>query len=343
MKETYCKVLSVALICSCVVLLCSCVRDAELTYPNTPGGNFEALWTIIDQKYCFVEEKGVDWNAIHDEYAQYIDTLRPNDYRGLFNTLADMLNCLNDGHVNLYSSFDISRCTGWYDGYPENYNPALLSLYFGNNYKRAGGLSYNIIPGIADTIGYIRYESFSNGFSSSNMYYVLEYFKRCKGIILDVRNNGGGSLEYSYALASTFMDETTHIGFWRHKTGPEHQALSDWEKLYVEENDMPVKWRKPVVILANRRSYSATNMFVNCMKYAPRCCIMGGKTGGGGGMPLSYELPNGWMVRFSSVKLYNADQQSIEEGIEPDTTVFLLSEDKDDIIEAAIQKIKEYD
>ena len=66
---------------------------------------------------------------------------------------------------------------------------------------------------------------------------------------------------------------------------------------------------------------------------------MGGITGGGGGMPLSYELPNGWMVRLSSVKMTNTDYESIEEGVEPDKYVELVSSDKDDIIEAAIQKI----
>lgn len=326
-----------------VSLFCSCIRDSEIVYTNTPIGNFEALWTIIDQKYCFVEEKGVDWDAIHEEYKFYVDTLQNNDYRGLFNTLADMLNCLKDGHVNLYSQFDVSRTTAWYDGYPENFDSELLDLYLGKDYKRAGGLSYNIIPNLVDSIGYIRYSSFSNGFSTMNMYYILDYFSPCKGIILDVRSNGGGSLEYSYALASTFMEETTHIGYWRHKTGPGHQDLSDWEELYVNEKDMPVKWHKPVIVLTNRQCYSATNMFVNCMQHAPRCCIMGGKTGGGGGMPLSYELPNGWMVRFSSVKLYNTDKQCIEEGIEPDVVVTLVSKDKDDIIEEAIQKIKVYD
>ena len=237
----------------------------------------------------------------------------------------------------------MSRTSSWYDAYPENFNSELLDLYLGSDYKRAGGLTYNIIPNRTDSIGYIRYSSFSNSFSSVNMYYVLEYFRHCKGVILDVRSNGGGSLENSYALASTFMDETTHVGYWRHKTGPGHDDYSAWEELSVRKEDMPVKWLKPVVILANRQSYSATNMFVNCMKYAPHSCIIGGKTGGGGGMPLSYELPNGWMVRFSSVKMYNTAKQSIEDGIDPDLTVTLVSVDKDDIVEAAIQKILEYD
>lgn len=320
------------------VVLGSCVTDPEIQYPNTPQGNLEAMWRIIDEKYCFVEEKGIDWDAIYEEYKTYVDTLKLKDYRGLFNTLAGMLDSLHDGHVNLYSSFDVSRCESWYAGYPTNYNGALLSKYMGN-YMIAGGLYYNLLQGVNDSIGYIRYTSFSNGFSSANMSYVLPYFADCKGIIVDVRNNGGGDLTNCYKLASTFMDSTTLVGYWHHKTGKGHQDFSALEPIYVEKKAMPVKWVGPVVVLTNRQCYSATNSFVNCMKNAPHCTIIGGKTGGGGGMPLSYELPNGWMIRFSSVKMYDVEKQSIEEGIDPDVEVTLTSTDKDDLIEAAVDRI----
>lgn len=319
----------------CCFVLSSCVSDPNIQYNNDPQGNIEALWRIIDEKYCFIEEKGLDWDGVFPIYLAQADSIC--DQRQLFRVMAQMLDTLHDGHVNLYSAFDVSACSSWYDSYPANYDAALLSKYLGD-YMTAGSLIYNKIPGHED-IGIIRYSSFSGGFGSGNMYYVLTYLQDCKGLIIDVRNNGGGSLLNAYKLASTFMDTTTHVGYWCHKTGPEHDAFSDYEPLYVEVDDMPNKWLRPVVVLCNRRSYSATNMFVNCMQYAPHATIMGGITGGGGGMPLSYELPNGWMVRLSSVKMTNTDYESIEEGVEPDKYVELVSSDKDDIIEAAIQKI----
>lgn len=333
-------------------LVCSgCVSDPEVQYVNTMRGNVEALWQIIDEKYCFIEEKGLDWNGVLPIYLEKVDALlreqqqeRENadeeharkDYqRELFKLMAQMLDTLQDGHVNLYSAFDVSSCSGWYDAYPANYNSALLPKYIGDDYMTAAGLIYNKIRGHED-IGYIRYSSFQNNFGSLNMYYVLTYFKDCKGLIVDVRQNGGGSLEYAYRLASTFMDTTTHVGYWQHKTGPEHDAFSALEPIYVDSADMPVKWLRPVAILTNRHCYSATNTFVNCMRYAPYATTVGGRTGGGGGMPLSYELPNGWMVRFSSVRMTDRDKQSIEEGIDPKHEVTLVSTDKDDLIEEAI-------
>lgn len=168
------------------------------------------------------------------------------------------------------------------------------------------------------------------------MYYVLTAFKECKGIVLDVRNNGGGDLTNAYKLAATFMENDTLIGYWQHKSGKGHTDYSSLEPLYVHESDMPNKWFRPVIVLQDRYTYSAANSFVNAMQYAKNALLLGGVSGGGGGMPMSYELPNGWTVRFSSVKMYNADKQSIEEGIAPDMYETLRSSDRDDLIERAV-------
>lgn len=98
-------------------------------------------------------------------------------------------------------------------------------------------------------------------------------------------------------------------------------------------------WLRPVIVLCNRHTYSAANFFVSIMRYADNSLILGGLSGGGGGMPLSYELPNGWLLRFSSVRMYDRDNQSIEPGIQPDGNITLTSTDRDDIIETAVRII----
>ena len=318
--------------------LCACTHTlGDVSYPNTPSGNMEALWHIIDEKYCFVEEKGVDWDAIYIEYMDSAKQIDPEDKQSdirLFDQMASMLNRLHDGHVNLYTAFDVSSSDEWYKDYPVLYNSQIINDVYLQNARRAGGLTYAKIAG--DSIGYIRYSSFSSSFGVANMYYVLTAFKDCKGIVLDVRNNGGGDLTNAYKLAATFMENDTLIGYWQHKSGKGHTDYSSLEPLYVRESDMPNKWFRPVIVLQDRYTYSAANSFVNAMRYAKNSLLLGGVSGGGGGMPMSYELPNGWTVRFSSVKMYDADQQSIEEGIEPDVYETLRSSDKDDLIERAV-------
>ena len=100
-----------------------------------------------------------------------------------------------------------------------------------------------------------------------------------------------------------------------------------------------LRWQKPVCVLTNRHVFSAANEFTMYMKALPLVTIVGDHTGGGAGMPFNSSLPNGWMVRFSTVPMYDAQWQSCEFGIEPDVKVQLLDSDvlkgEDTIIETA--------
>ena len=68
------------------------------------------------------------------------------------------------------------------------------------------------------------------------------------------------------------------------------------------------------------------------MKGLRQVRIVGWKTGGGGGLPMSSELPNGWGVRFSASRTYDASGKDIEFGIDPDYVVRgeISREDKTD-------------
>ena len=327
----------VIVLVSCLVTLAGCHSQEEMAFSTDPVENVEALWRIIDTRYCYVESKGVDWDSIHAVYVARAAQVDKNDAVALFDLCGEMLNTLQDGHVNLYSPFDISRCSAWYDTYPANFDSRLQALYL-RDYRTAGGLYYCTIDN--DSIGYIYYPSFSNGFSSTNLQWIFKSFAHCRGLIIDVRNNGGGDLDNAYRLASPFFTQKRIVGYWQHKTGAGHHDFSTLEALHSDTAWMPYKWRRPVVVLCNRRSYSATNSFVNMMRYADNATLVGAISGGGGGMPMSYELPCGWTVRFSSVRMYDAQKNDIEDGIVPDVLVTLTSTDKDDIIEKAIELIR---
>lgn len=320
-------------------------HDRNYVRDFTPRTNFDALWEIIDTKYCYLNEKGIDWNGVREVYQPKIDSVK--SVYGLFDVLAQMLDTLQDGHVNLYAPFDVSRCRGWYEDYPENFSSTILYSpnYLGSDYRISAGMEYGLIAN--GKVGYIRYASFSNAFSAYGMKYIDAMFEHCKGIIIDVRNNGGGSLEYSTQLAASFFTERTVTGYIAHKTGPGHSDFSAPEPLYTDPKNAPIDWSgRHVVVLCNRRSYSATNDFVNRVKMAKNVKVMGGVTGGGGGMPLSSELPCGWMVRFSAVPMYDAEMNTTEFGVMPDVEVTMdsasMSEGRDAIIDAAVQYLNKF-
>ena len=134
-------------------------------YPDNPKGNFEALWTTIDQHYCFFEEKGVDWQEVHDRYAPLV-TDRMSSQQ-LFRVWSDMINELRDGHTNLSSPFATSYYRKWWSDYPQNFNERLIQQhYFNFNYVQLGAFTYGILP---ENIGYIRYSTFSSGIGAGNL------------------------------------------------------------------------------------------------------------------------------------------------------------------------------
>jgi C-terminal processing protease CtpA/Prc len=253
----------------------------------------------------------------------------------LFEVLTDMLAELRDGHVNLTSAMDYGRYWTWREAYPQNFSDTLERRYLGTDYKIAGGMYYKVLD---DNIGYIRYESFQHGIGSGNLSEVLNEFILCRGLIIDIRSNGGVDLTNAEKLASRFTNERTLVGYIQHKTGTGHNDFSDMEPRYLDPA-ASLRWQKPVCVLTNRHVYSAANEFTMYMKALPNVKIVGDHTGGGAGMPFSSSLPNGWVVRFSAVPMYDARRQTTEFGIAPDYEVSLRQEDflrgEDTIIEFA--------
>ena len=107
-----------SLLLSLFLLLTSCIREEE--YDNSATGNFEALWTLIDEHYCYLDYKGIDWDAVHEQYRRQITDDMGSD--ALFEVLGNMLAELKDGHVNLYSAWNTARYWDWYLDYPRNFS-----------------------------------------------------------------------------------------------------------------------------------------------------------------------------------------------------------------------------
>lgn len=283
-------------------------------YADNPRGNFDALWSILDQHYCFFKEKDVDWDDVYSRYAPMISDKMTREE--LFIVCARMLDELRDGHTNLSSSFDVSYYRKWWSDYPQNYDARLVEeFYFNFNYRQVGGIVYGILN---ENIGYVRYPSFSYGIGESNLDNILYYLSTCQGLIIDIRDNGGGNMTNVETLVSRFITERTLAGYIIHKSGPARDDFSEPFAYYFEPAQQGrVMWGKPTVVLTNRSTFSAANNFVSIMRLIPGVSIVGATTGGGSGMPFSSELPNGWGIRFSSASVLDALGRTTEFGIEP--------------------------
>jgi hypothetical protein len=316
-------------------LFTSCIDEVE--HEDTPQGNFEALWQIIDEHYCFFDYKqheyGLDWQQVYNIYK-----VRANDMiseQQLFEVLTDMLSELRDGHVNLFTTFDYGRYWKWHENYPTNFSDTLQRRYLGTDYRIAGGMKYRILD---DNIGYIYCGSFANEIGSGTLDDILAYLAPCRALIIDVRNNGGGMLTAAEQLAARFINEETLVGYMRHKDGKGHNDFSELKEQKLKPGK-GIRWQKKVAVLTNRSVFSAANEFVKYMRCLDNVIIVGDRTGGGAGLPFSSELPGGWAVRFSACPMYDRSKQTTEFGIDPDYNVGITNEDfargEDTIIERA--------
>ena len=256
-----------------------------------------------------------------------------------------MLNELKDGHVNLSSRFDTSYYREWWTDYPQDFNLRTVEEYYLNfNWLTTSGIRYKQLPG---EIAYIYYPSFSSVISETSLDYILAILYNSRGLIIDIRDNGGGMLTNINTLVGRFINEPITGGYILHKTGPGHNDFSKpYPIIYEPAEEGRIKWEGDIIVLTNRSCFSAANNFVSVMKTLPNVRIVGAKTGGGGGLPFSSELPIGWSIRFSACPILNSDFEVIENGVDPSPGCEVHSPDeelvdgKDAILDFAIDMLK---
>jgi len=323
------------------ILFTSCEKIMiEKDPANNPVENFESLWQTANEKYAFFEYKNINWNEMYSKYRpQVYDEMRDEQ---LFDVLAEMITELRDGHTNLVSPFNISRYTFQYSN-PENFNFRLLQDYYiGWDYNITGPLINAFIERDNTLIGYIYYGSFSNNVSNYHIDYVMNRFTHANGIIIDMRSNGGGSVNNIHTIGSRFADQKRLIYTSALKNGPGYNDFGEASKVYME----PIgsyNYNGKIILLTNRGCFSATSFFSTAMKAFPHVIQIGDTTGGGLGAPTGFELPNGWSYRFSCSRTLSAEGFNFEDGVPPDIPVWMDPQHElqgiDDIMERAIEEI----
>lgn len=325
-----------------IVLFSSC--EALLFEPSKastdPSENFEYLWNQIDKKYSYFELKNIDWDSVYTVYNKRISA--DMDEEQLFDVLAAMMNELRDDHSNLIAPFDVSRYN-LYLQKSENYHQRTILEHYVPNIKYTGAFQHGII-GKAN-VGYIRYSSFMNGISSIDLDYVLNQMSGTQGLIIDLRNNGGGNIFNVLSFLERFNAEKKMVGYFITRNGEAHSDFSTPEEFYISAHS-GINYLNPVMVLIDRGSYSATTMFALAAKAIDNITLLGDTTGGGGGLPNGGELPNGWEYRFSIGQLLDINGNNYaENGIPPDVTARFDWSDltTDEILEQAIAEIENID
>jgi len=305
---------------------------------DSPSAVFEHLWTDARDRYSFFKVKNIDWEEIGNQYRSQISDGMSDQQ--LFKLLVDMLYELKDGHVTLSSAFERSPSWEWYKGYPDNYNQTLVDRYYlKRDHLVTGPLRHQVI----DSILYVSYRTFSDNLTELHIDQLMSRAQGLRGVIIDVRHNSGGSLRNARLLASCFTDRQLTYARQRYKTGPGTHDFTSWEDITLSPRSGQ-RFAGPVVLLTNRRSYSTSTFFAQMMRTIPHATLIGDYTGGGGGIPVTGELPNGWTYRLSASQAITPDGDHMELGVPVDIKTDLISSEVqkgvDTIIETALDYIQ---
>lgn len=171
-------------------------------------------------------------------------------------------------------------------------------------FKKAERLSGNI--------GYVCFDRFFgvNKFSTETIESAFSFLKHTNALIIDLRNNGGGSPDMVKYICSYFFKEKTHINDLYERRINKTEEY--WTEPLSNSGNFP---SLPLYILVNRRTFSAAEEFAYNMQSLHRATIIG-ETTGGGAHPVSPEpIGNGFIGNIPYARAINPVTKKNWEGI----------------------------
>ncbi len=174
---------------------------------------------------------------------------------------------------------------------------------------------------IKNNIGYLRLKSFNSN-SSKQLVEKIRNFEKSKkltGYILDLRNNPGGLLTQAINVTDFFLNDGEIVS-------TKGRKASENRRFFAKKGDK-VKG-KPLIILINNGSASASEIVAGALKDHKRAILLGENTYGKGSVQSIIPLSDGGGMRLTISKYYLPSGQSISEvGVSPDILVEEESED----------------
>ncbi len=170
---------------------------------------------------------------------------------------------------------------------------------------------------LSDDIGYIRLSSFISKNAGKEFQNVLAQSKNKKGFIIDLRSNPGGLLSNAIYIANLLI--------------PEGVIVSTVDRDGYKETQRSIRTpitKKPLVILINKGSASASEILSGALKDNRRAVLVGEKSFGKGLVQEINRLPNNSGINITIQKYLTPNGTDInKKGIEPDILVKLTDED----------------
>ena len=192
------------------------------------------------------------------------------------------------------------------------------------------------ILGNKKNIGYIKLKSFNENSDKQFIKKIKKYEnQKLIGYIIDLRNNPGGLLNQAVAITDFFLEKGEIVS-------TKGRKISETRKFFARTGD-GIKG-KPIIVLINGGSASASEIFAGALKDHKRAIILGENSYGKGSVQSIIPLRNGGGMRLTISKYYLPSGKSISEvGVTPDIFVeeqgddFKINSEKDNQLNYAIK------
>lgn len=315
-------------------------RTLPIATPLKDGGAleiFDTVWNAFDREYAmFLIKPDVEWQSLRKKYRPLATKAKSN--RELAQILNEMLKHLKDLHV--YVKVDGNYVQGFNRERFFNASPAAAAHLLGS-FNRRKGLRWGQTK---DGIGYIAVDNLVNESLPRDFETVLQEMKGTRGLILDLRANGGGSEPLGAKLAGFFVDRPRVYAMHQYRNGDQHSDLGARQKRTFAPNK---NWyyRGPVIVLQGEKTMSSAEALVLMLAQCPNVTTIGDRTAGSSGNPRQLNAGAGIIVNLPRWIALNVNAKPIDSvGVQPDVKVKATRDDftktKDPILKSALKQLR---
>jgi hypothetical protein len=307
---------------------------------DSPLANYDVLWATFAENYPFFELHSVDWDAVNRRFRPLVTSKTTTDE--LFSIFSEMLEPLRDSHVVLdVFPQGTPRGKDWlktpvrevwlHKPDPEPFedadfdraNSIIQSRYIDGKMETfcRGQIRWGLVR--RGQVGYLAVLSFHQYTIDDDLPAGLACIRAAsdtifaktrsvKGLVIDIRSNGGGEDAVVLELASHFTDRR-YLAFGKQAriTSEKKVQFTSRDSIFVEPSRGP-RYLGEAVLLTGRHSASAAETFTMAlMGRRPEICRIGASTQGVFSDVLDRRLPNGWRIVLPNEVYVTADGKSL--------------------------------
>lgn len=284
------------LLCSGVALLCTATTACHRALPTAPEGTgprgkFEKVWQDFDTHYSYFDYNYIDWNAIGAKYRDRV--VDGTSDRELATTLGQMIGELHDYHADISTPFGTFGAPPI--AYAHHFDTSVVRVrYLGAApaTTASGKIRYGML---ADRIGYVAITTFAGADWGAEILNALAGLRDAAALVVDIRDNPGGSEDVAQVVASHFYDEKRVYRRAQFKNGTGHGQFAGPVEFSV--SPASPRFSGPVALITNRFNGSASEEFALMMRILPNVVQIGDTTLGLGSNPWRVTMSNGWSYR----------------------------------------------